>query len=457
MEAKASVQDVISDIALEYTRHNTCPAETYMPESARDRACLENPDITCDKCHRYAADKLAGEILDKLRPHLVEDTGRIMPAGMEWPRFEEVPMDNYEGEEWRPVNGFESKYEVSNYGRVRSIDHEMKSLGGYRTVKGRILKQRVEHGYCRVQLSISKREHPHKQVHRLVAEAFVPNPDNKPEVNHIDGCKTNNCAENLEWATSSENSVHAIENGLQRPKTDEELQKMWDVSSKPVIRDDGEWYASASKAAEAIGAGRSSVAKAIRRGGSIYGHTYRYADEEERPAPKVLDADGVEIREGDVLYSIETGDSVTVGSIEPGNPWFATTDGTLQHCAKLTHRATVLAADGRPLREGETVWFTPKNLGYPIECRVEKVNGDGSCELIDVVIPTNRPTINPGKLTHERPDSWEQLEEDCAMKADDYARERMGIDPKKTPSVKSRKVDMARDLVRRAKKLAGVE
>ena len=84
MEAKASVQDVISDIALEYTRHNTCPAETYMPESARDKACLENPDITCDKCHRYAADKLAGEILDKLRPHLVEDTGHIMPEGMEW-------------------------------------------------------------------------------------------------------------------------------------------------------------------------------------------------------------------------------------------------------------------------------------------------------------------------------------------------------------------------------------
>lgn len=242
---------------------------------------------------------------------------RLMPPGMEWPRFEETPMDNYEGEEWRPVNGFDGKYDVSNYGRVRSIDHEVKSLGGYRTVKGRIIKQRIEHGYCRVQLSISKHERQHKQVHRLVAEAFVPNPDNKPEVNHIDGCKTNNCAENLEWVTSSENSVHAIENGLQRPKTDEELQKMWDASSKPVIRDDGEWYASASKAAEAIGAERSSVAKSIRRGGSIYGHTYRYANDDERverPVTVVLGADGLPIKVGETVWYV--GEPLVRGTVE---------------------------------------------------------------------------------------------------------------------------------------------
>lgn len=65
--------------------------------------------------------------------------------------------------------------------------------------------------------------------------------------------------------------------------------------------------------------------------------TYR-PDKVEPPAPKVLDADGVEIREGDVLYSVETGDYVTVDSIEPGNPWFVTTDGALQHCAKFTHQ-----------------------------------------------------------------------------------------------------------------------
>lgn len=243
-----------------------------------------------------------------------------------WPRFEEeVPMNNFMGEIWKPVAGFDGKYEVSNCGRVRSIDHGVQSLGGWRTVKGRVLKQRVEHGYCRVQLSIDKSSHPHKQVHRLVAEAFVPNPENKPEVNHIDGCKTNNCSDNLEWVTSSENSIHALENGLQSHKSDEEMQKMWEASSKPVIRDDGEWYASASKAAESIGAERSSVAKAIRRGSSIYGHTFRYADKLKRPALKMRDADGVEINVGDKVWLLNGIDNeLVVEEIDDESGWVGT-------------------------------------------------------------------------------------------------------------------------------------
>ena len=276
-----------------------------------------------------------------------------------WPRFEEeVPMNNFMGEIWKPVAGFDGKYEVSNCGRVRSIDHEVQSLGGWRTVKGRVLKQRVEHGYCRVQLSIDKSSHPHKQVHRLVAEAFVPNPENKPEVNHIDGCKTNNCSDNLEWVTSSENSIHALENGLQSHKSDEEMQKMWEASSKPVIRDDGEWYASASKAAESIGAERSSVAKAIRRGSSIYGHTFRYADKLKRPAPKVLDADGVEIKVGDTVYA--------------------------------------------PRMYGDT--------SFTVSRFTKNCDGDTL-----VMVEEMGSGLFPSCLTHTRPDSWERLEMDAEL------------------------------------------
>lgn len=118
--------------------------------------------------------------------------------------------------------------------------------------------------------------------------------------------------------------------------------------------------------------------------------TYR-PDKVEPPAPKVLDADGVEIRVGDVLYSIETGDSVTVGIIEPGNPWFAKTDGALQHCAKFTHRAPVLAADGEPLEVGQTVWHDDGEM-----LEVLYLRPDG---LVDCCGEIERPE----RLTHERP------------------------------------------------------
>ena len=323
-----------------------------------------------------------------------------------WPKFEEeVPMNNFMGEIWKPVAGFDGKYEVSNCGRVRSIDHEVKSLGGWRTVKGRVLKQRVEHGYCRVQLSIDKSSHPHKQVHRLVAEAFVPNPENKPEVNHIDGCKTNNCSDNLEWVTSSENSIHALENGLQSHKSDEEMQKMWEASSKPVIRDDGEWYASASKAAESIGAERSSVAKAIRRGSSIYGHTFRYADKLKRPVQSALDADGVEIKVGD------------------------------------------------------TVWFKGNPRPYAV---VEVKDGSVRLHSKTYCSEESATTVWTDILTHTRPDSWERLEEDAAKEPCDY----FGVecDDDKgcggCPHLHEGRdcaIDLQADLIRRAKALAGVE
>ena len=110
----------------------------------------------------------------------------------------------------------------------------------------------------------------------------------------------------------------------------------------------------------------------------------------KRPAPKVLDADGEEIRNGDVLYSVETGDCVTVGSIEPGNPWFAATDGALEHCAKFTH---------------------------------------------------------------QRPESWELLEDDAGKNPFDYCKD-VGH---RLDTCENAERYKARDLVRRAKKLAGVD
>ena len=98
---------------------------------------------------------------------------------------------------WKAVPGYEGLYEVSNCGRVRSLDRWVKgSFAGKRLMKGRILKVGVaSNGYCMVVLT---KGHA-KTVHRLVAKAFIPNPDNLPMINHKDEDKTNNHVDNLEW------------------------------------------------------------------------------------------------------------------------------------------------------------------------------------------------------------------------------------------------------------------
>lgn len=111
-------------------------------------------------------------------------------------------------EVWKPVVGFEGVAEVSNLGRVRSLDRVVKSRNG--VVSGRIKSQRVSNsGYNQVGLYIDGKQYQ-LLVHRLVAKAFIDNPDNLPEVNHIDENRLNNSESNLEWVTRSGNARHSI-------------------------------------------------------------------------------------------------------------------------------------------------------------------------------------------------------------------------------------------------------
>ena len=104
---------------------------------------------------------------------------------------------------WKDIKGYEGIYKISNYGKVFSVPRD------------KILSPAVcGRGYLKVMLCRDKKDHKNKMIHRLVAEAFLPNPDGKLTVNHIDGNKLNNAVSNLEWNTYSENLKHAYKNGL---------------------------------------------------------------------------------------------------------------------------------------------------------------------------------------------------------------------------------------------------
>lgn len=162
----------------------------------------------------------------------------------------------------------------------------------------------------------------------------------------------------------------------------------------------------------------------------------------KRPAPKALDADGAEIRVGDTVYDTElaNGDKFTVESIDKngdvtahGNKYILT-----QRSVAFTHRAPVLAADGKPLRAREMVYSTENGAGFTV-IAVDEGSADVHVKWgYDFEDKTG--TIAADQLTHEQPDSWEQLEEDARKKLDDGLHEND---------------EWVLDLVRRAKKLAG--
>lgn len=106
-------------------------------------------------------------------------------------------------ETWKPVRGYEGLYEVSDWGNVRSLNYR-------RTGMVKLLKQRTnQFGYQVIGLNYDGKQH-FNQVHRLVAEAFIPNPYNKPEVDHINTNRTDNRVENLRWVTKKENGNNPL-------------------------------------------------------------------------------------------------------------------------------------------------------------------------------------------------------------------------------------------------------
>lgn len=127
---------------------------------------------------------------------------------------------------WKPVKGFEERYEVSNLGCVRSVSKIIAYRNGAKRFwKGQALKQHPDKdGYLKVALARDGKQF-NKCVHRLVAEAFLENPNHLPMVNHKDECKSNNQVDNLEWCTAQYNCLYS-----------NVPQKMIEVTKKPVLQ-----------------------------------------------------------------------------------------------------------------------------------------------------------------------------------------------------------------------------
>ena len=165
---------------------------------------------------------------------------------------------------WKDILGWEGRYQVSNFGRIKTLNYK-------RTKTPRIMNGITDiRGYKSIAFRVggAKSKQKHYMIHRLVAQAFIPNPNNKPFINHKDGNRANNVVGNLEWCTKEENERHRCYI----------LEHHTGIPPKPVrCVETGEKFLSESEAARAKGVTQGAISLAVLSGSRSAGYHWKQA------------------------------------------------------------------------------------------------------------------------------------------------------------------------------------
>lgn len=183
---------------------------------------------------------------------------------------------------WKDIAGYEGKYMVSNLGRVKSVERMKWNGSGYYKTPERILKARQnQDSYLYVRLCKDGKVKA-CTIHRLVAQAFLDNPDNLPQVNHIDENKENNHADNLEWVTCRENMNHGTRNHRIAEKNTNNPNRSKPVFSVDKVTGEIKEFPSIAEAGRKLGISNGNICECLKGKRKNAGNFYwMYANSEE--------------------------------------------------------------------------------------------------------------------------------------------------------------------------------